>query len=335
MTTTGKSSAKGALFGLTAFALFATHDVIVKALGGDYATFQSVFFSVLLSFPLVVLMLMRDGTNATLIPRHPWWTALRTVAAIITGSAAFYAFSVLPLAQTYAILFAGPLIITVLSIPILGEKVGAHRWGAVIVGLVGVLVVLRPGAAELGLGHLAALVAAICGALAATIVRKIGRDERSAVLLLYPMMANFILMAALLPLVYRPMPLEHLGLVAVMATLAFVAGLCLIAAYKAADAAVVAPMQYSQIIWATVFGLLFFDEAPDLITGIGAAIVMASGLYIVLREAFGGRSATTPVLQSRTRPETATSPRTMAGLPGRGSSGLGSPAPLAKSKRTE
>ena len=239
-------------------------------------------------------------------------TSPQACLAIITGSAAFYAFSVLPLAQTYAILFAGPLIITVLSIPILGEKVGAHRWGAVIVGLVGVLVVLRPGAAELGLGHLAALVAAICGALAATIVRKIGRDERSAVLLLYPMMANFILMAALLPLVYRPMPLEHLGLIAVMATLAFVAGLCLIAAYKAADAAVVAPMQYSQIIWATVFGLLFFDEAPDLITGIGAAIVMASGLYIVLREAFGGRSATTPVLQSRTRPETATSPRTMA-----------------------
>ncbi|MEL6642897.1 MAG: DMT family transporter [Pseudomonadota bacterium] len=335
MTETGKSSAKGALLGLTAFALFATHDVVVKTLGGSYATFQIIFFSVLLSFPLVVLMLMRDGTNATLIPRHPWWTALRTAAAIITGSAAFYAFSVLPLAQTYAILFAAPLMITVLSIPILGEKVGIHRWGAVVVGLIGVLVVLRPGAEPLGLGHLAALVAAISGALASTIVRKIGRDERSAVLLLYPMMANFILMAMLLPFVYRPMPIEHLGLVGVMATLAFAAGLLLIAAYKAADAAVVAPMQYSQIIWAAIFGLLFFDEFPDLMTGVGAAIVMASGLYIVLREAFGGKSTNTPVLQSRSRPETATSPRTLRGVPGRGSGRFHVPKPLAKTDRTE
>ena len=136
MSNPGKSNVKGALLALGAFALFASHDVAVKTLGADFATFQIVFFSVLLSFPLVVLMLMRDPTHGTLIPVHPWWTALRTLAAIVTGSSAFYAFSVLPLAETYAILFATPLLITVLSIPILGERVGPHRWGAVIVGLI-------------------------------------------------------------------------------------------------------------------------------------------------------------------------------------------------------
>ncbi len=326
MTEQQKSNAKGALMALTAFALFATHDVVVKTLGATYATFQIVFFSVLFSFPLVVLMLMRDVASATLIPRHPWWSALRTLATVATGTSAFYAFSVLPLAQVYAILFAAPLLITILAIPVLGEQVGGHRWAAVVVGLAGVLVVLRPGSAELGLGHLAALVAAIGGALAAIIVRKIGREERSAVLLLYPMMANFILMAAVMPFTYQPMPIEHLGLVALMATLAFSAGLFLIAAYKAGDAAVVAPMQYSQIVWAGVFGLVFFAEVPDLLTGIGSAIVIASGLYIVLRESIGGKSIETPVLQSRTRPETGTSPRTMRGLPGRGS-GPGPKAP--------
>ncbi|MEL6168893.1 MAG: DMT family transporter [Pseudomonadota bacterium] len=335
MTSTQKNNIRGAALGLVAFALFATHDVIVKSLGGDYATFQIVFFSVLLSFPLVALMLMRDPRSGNLIPVHPWWTAFRTVSVIITGSAAFYAFSVLPLAQTYAILFAAPLLITVLSIPILGERVGPVRWSAVIVGLVGVLVVLRPGEAELSLGHLAALVAAVCGAFASIVVRKIGRDERSVVLLLYPMMANFVLMAALLPFVYRPMPVEHLGLVGLMSTLAFAAGLCLIAAYKAADAAMVAPMQYSQIIWATVFGFIFFDELPDAITAIGALIIITSGLVIVLRETFGGRSDNAPVTQSRVRPETGTSPRTLAGLPGRGSSALGTPEPLAKRHPTE
>ncbi|MEL7344948.1 MAG: DMT family transporter [Pseudomonadota bacterium] len=220
-----------------------------------------------------------------------------------------FVFSVLPLAQTYAILFSMPLLITVLAIPILGEKVGIHRWGAILVGLTGVFVVLRPGSTELNLGHAAAMAAAICGALAAIIVRKIGRDERSAVLLLYPMMANFVLMAGLLVLVYEPMPIEHLGLVGLMAALSFVAGLFLIVAYKNGDAAIVAPMQYSQIIWAAVYGLYFFQEQTDRVTWIGAAIIIASGLYIILREAVSGRSASAPVTQSRVRPETATSPR--------------------------
>ncbi|MEM9974987.1 MAG: DMT family transporter [Pseudomonadota bacterium] len=334
MTPAAKANLKGVAFAIAAFGLFATHDVVVKTLGASYATFQIIFFSVLFAFPLVVLMLMRDATKGTLIPAHPWWTAGRTLAAILTGSSAFYAFSVLPLAQVYAIIFAAPLIITVLSIPILGEKVGGHRWGAVAVGLIGVLVVLRPGVGEFGLGHLAALVAAISGALASVIVRKIGRDERSVVLLVYPMMANFVLMACLLPFVYRPMPIEHLGLVGLMAALAFIAGLMLIAAYKAADAAMVAPMQYSQILWAAVYGYFFFDELPDAVTGLGALIIIASGLYIVLREAVGGRSETTPVLRSRSRPETGTSPRTlhrrMQGVPGRGTLRSSTRGPLAK-----
>lgn len=304
-----KSNLRGALFSLGAFGLFASHDVIIKYLGAHYATFQIVFFSVLLSFPLVMLMLMRDTTRATLIPVHPWWTAARTLAAIITGSTAFYAFSVLPLTQTYAILFATPLLITVLSIPILGETVRWHRWAAVIVGLIGVLVVLRPGSEPMSLGHIAAMVAAVCGALASVIVRKIGRDERSAVLLLYPLMANFVIMGAILPFVYVPLPIEHLGALGVVSVLAFAGGLMVIAAYKAGDAAVVAPMQYSQIVWATGFGILFFDETPDSATLVGAGIVILSGLYIVLRESMAGISRNRPMSSTRLRPETGTSPR--------------------------
>ena len=309
MPTENPSNLKGALFALAAFSLYATHDVVVKVLGATYTTFQIIFFSVLLSFPLVVLTLMRDTQSGTLLPVHPWWTALRTGAAIITGLSVFYAFTVLPLAQVYTILFAMPLLITILSIPILGEKVGFHRWAAVVVGLIGVLVVLRPGSAQLGIGHAAALIAACASALASVIVRKIGREERSTVLILYPMMANFVLMAGVLPFVYEPMPIEHLGLVAVMASVAYAAGLMLITAYKMADAAVVAPMQYSQIIWAAIFGAVFFMEAPDQTTWIGAGIVIASGLYIVVREAVGGTTQASPVLRTRPRPTTATSPR--------------------------
>lgn len=312
MTEASKSNLRGALLALAAFGIFATHDVVVKFLGGVYETFQIVFFSVLLAFPLVMLMLMQDETRDTLIPRHPWWTALRTVAAVITGVSAFYAFSVLPLAEVYAILFAAPLLITLLAIPVLGERVGLHRGAAVIVGLAGVLVVLRPGAEPLSFGHAAALTAAVGGALASIIVRKIGKDERSAVLLLYPMMANFLVMGSLLPFVYKPMPIEHFGLVALMAALAFVAARCLIAAYRSGDAAVVAPMQYSQILWAAVYGFFFFGETPDLMTWVGAGIIIASGLYIVIRESVVGISENRPVLRTRSRPETGTSPRVSA-----------------------
>lgn len=300
---------KGALFALLAFGVFSTHDVIVKVLGGIYSPFQIVFFSVLLSFPLATVMMMRDAKPGTLVPVHPWWLALRTGAAVVTGVSAFYAFSVLPLAQVYAILFAAPLLITVLAIPVLGEKVRLRRWLAVLVGLIGVLVVLRPGQTDLTLGHLAALAAAVGGSLASIVVRKIGNEERPVVMLLYPMVVNFVLMACALPFVYIPMPIEHLGMLAVIATFAWIASRLVIAAYQNGEAAIIAPMQYSQIIWATIFGLLFFDETIDQATGIGAGIIIASGLYIVLRESRSGNSENTPVLRTRSRSETGTTPR--------------------------
>ena len=309
MIDSAKSNLKGALLALSAFGIFATHDVVVKVLGGHYTPFQIIFFSVLFSFPLATLMLMRDATSGNLRPVHPWWTALRTLAAVLTGFSAFYAFSVLPLAETYAILFAAPMLITILSIPILGERVGPHRWAAIVIGLIGVFVVLRPGGSPLSLGHIAAIAAAVGSAMASVVVRKIGRDERSAVLMLYPMVSNFAVMACILPFVYRPMPIEHLGLMAVISLFGFVAGLFIIAAYRLGDAAIVAPMQYSQILWAAGFGILFFDEVPDFFTLVGAGIIIASGLYIVLRETIGGVSRNTPVLENKSPRETGAATR--------------------------
>jgi S-adenosylmethionine uptake transporter len=307
-----RANLKGAAFALAAFALYATHDAFIKQLGGTFAPFQIVFFSTLLSFPLITLMLMRDQTSGTLIPVHPWWMALRTACSVLVAGSAFYAFSALPLAEVYAILFAAPMLITVLSIPILGERVGIHRWGAIIVGLIGVLVVLRPGASEFTLGHVAALTASVSSSLVAVIIRKIGRDERSAVLLLYPMMANVLLMGALLPFVYVPVEGIHFAMFAAMSALGFLGGLLIIAAYKSADAAVVAPMQYSQLLWAAVFGFFIFAEFPDFWTWVGAGIIIASGLYIVLRESLRSATSTTPVLQTRSHPDTGTRPRVSA-----------------------
>lgn len=304
-----QSNLRGALLALTAFGIYATHDVVVKFLGSSYSPFQIIFFSGLLSFPLATLMLMSDRTDGNLIPKHPWWTVLRTASAVLTGIAGFFAFSRLPLAQCYAIFFAMPILITLLAIPILGEKIGLRRGIAIVVGLIGVIIVLRPGDVELGLGHLAALSAATTGAMTSVIVRKVGHDERPVVLMLYPMVANFLVMAVALPFVYSPMPIFHFGLLALMAILGMLGGLLIIAAYRTAPAIIVAPMQYSQIIWAMLYGWLFFSERIDAYTGIGTVVIIASGIYIVLREGTPAVSRNHPVLENRSRMDTGTFPR--------------------------
>ena len=301
--------AKGALLALAAFGFYATHDAVIKFLGTDYSAFQIIFFSGLLGFPLISVMLLSDKTDGNLVARRPWWSALRAITAVTTGAAAFYAFSALPLAQTYAILFAMPLLITLLAIPFLGEKVGMRRGLAVMVGLVGVMIVLRPGTAPLSWGHLAALSAALTGSLNSVIVRKIGGEERSAVLLLYPMIASFFVSAATMPFVYVLMPFEHLALMGVIAALSILGAFLTIAAYREAPAVIVAPMQYSQIIWAALYGAMFFDEYPDFWTVVGTSVIIASGIYIVLREGTPTVSNTSPVLSNKSRAETGLMPR--------------------------
>jgi drug/metabolite transporter (DMT)-like permease len=292
---------KGALLAVLGFAIFATHDVIVKYLGATYSPHQILFFSVLFGFPWLSFMLVGDSREANLRPRHPWWTALRTASIVVSSLCVFYAFSILPLAQVYSILFTVPLIITLLAIPVLGERVGLHRGGAVVVGLIGVLIVVRPGAAEFTFGHLIASIGAFAAALNSIIVRRIGRDERDLVLLLFPLLGSFLAMGALMPLGYRPMPLHDLVAVAVLSGLGFVALNCMIGAYKSGEAAIVAPMQYSQIIWAMLYGMLIFNEKPERITLVGAAVIIASGIYVVFRESRKNVSENRPVLRTRNR----------------------------------
>jgi S-adenosylmethionine uptake transporter len=132
--------------------------------------------------------------------------------------------------------------------------------------------------------------------------------------MLYPMMTNLILMGAMLPFVYKPMPIDDLGLQMIVALGGFGGGLIIIRAYRAGDAAIVAPMQYSQIIWGTLAGMFFFSETPDRYTAIGAAIVISAGLYVVVRESISGKSVNTPVLRTRTRSGAASSMNVGAAL---------------------
>ncbi|WP_134726266.1 DMT family transporter [Paracoccus luteus] len=298
---------KGAALGLAAMAAYATHDAAIKLLGAGLSPFQLIFFVALLSMPVVAAVALARG-GGSLRPRHPGWVALRTCAGTVNVLGAVLAFSTLPLAQVYAILFAMPLLITLMAVPLLSERVGPHRWAAIAVGLVGVLIVLRPGQAPLSAGHLGALVAAAGGSLAAVIARRLAGREATQVLVVWPILLNLAVTAVALPWVYRPMGAGELGLAGLIALFGMAGAALSVLAYRAGQAAVVAPMQYSQILWAVLYGWLLFDETPDRPTAVGLAVIVASGLYILWRESRGA-SSTRPVLESDRAGDALPSPR--------------------------
>lgn len=297
---TQNTTLRGLGYAFLGFAVFASHDALIKVLGGTYSVMQIIFFATLFSFVPMAVTILTDRSTGNFLPHHPWLVLLRSGLMVTGMSCAFYSFSVLPLAEVYSLLFSFPLIVTVLSIPILGEVVRAQRWAAVGVGLIGVLIVLRPGTTDITLGHLAALTAAFCSAFASVLVRKIGNEERSAVLILYPMLLAIVVMSIAQPAVYQPPSLLHLAMMALVGVFSVIAQHLIILAYRAAPAGVIAPSQYSQIIWATIFGMAFFGEKPDGWVAVGASIIIASGVFVVWRESRSNTtSANTPVLRVR------------------------------------
>ncbi len=278
------SNLKGAALGLAAMGLFACADVTIKFLGAGYNPFQIIFFAGLMSVPLVAGMAMVDASAASLRPVRPGLMALRCVVVVLNGVFGTYAFATLPLAQCYAIFFTMPIFITLLSALLLGERIDAARGAAVVVGLVGVVVALDPGGSVLQWGHAAALAGAVVGAGNYVIIRMSGGQERTVVMILYPIMLQLAVAAVVLPLVYVPMGGRDLALTGFMAAVTFAGYLLIIEAYRRAPGIVVAPMQYSQILWAAVLGSLLFGEVMTGRTILGVGLIMAAGVVIVARQ---------------------------------------------------
>ena len=298
MTTESSASSifRGIGFSLAGFSLFSLHDALIKSISG-VPVIQIVFFVVLFSFVPFVFMLAFSGKAISFRPNHPGLVSLRCLFVLGSLMCAFYAFNTLPLTQVYSLLFSAPVLITLLSIPILGERVKLIRWFAILLGLAGILVVLRPGFVVLSIGHLAALVAAVCVASASVVTRKIGAREHSITLLLYPMLTNVVVSGVLVSLVYVPMPGVALLKVCAVGLLSVVAQMLMINAYRSCEAQYIAPMQYSQMLWAILYGMLIFNESIDRHVVLGSLVIVISGLLFIWRELVA--SVTQPVLRTR------------------------------------
>jgi drug/metabolite transporter (DMT)-like permease len=290
------STVKAILLTLAAMAMFALLDACGKFVTQSLPLPVAVFFRYFIAFLLAAALMFRVPDVAALKTNHPLLQVLRAIVLLSSTFCNFFAMQYLQLAQVAAISFTIPLLVCALSVPLLGEHVGRRRWLAVITGFLGVLVIMRAGADSFHWAMLVSLFNAFLGAMYNIITRKVGGHDAAETSLFYVCLFGSV--GAALPLLSHwqtPEAWQWLPLV-LMGAAGALGHLMLIQAHRLATASAIAPFIYTQIIWMIIAGWLLFGQLPDNWTIAGAAIVIASGIYVFNRERVRGvaTTATTP-----------------------------------------
>lgn len=285
---------------IAAMACMAGLAALVKACAERGApVLEIIFFRNAFAFVPVLLYVWKTTGFGVLKTSRPGGHAARATVGLVGMFCGFTAVSMLPLTESTALSFASPLFMTALSALILKESVGVHRWGAVVVGFLGVLIMVRPDPGHMAtLGTVFALMGALGAAGAMIAIREIGRTEPGPTIVFYFTLAGMLVGLASLPFGGWTVP-DTTTLIMLIGTglLGGTGQLFLTEALRRAPVAVVAPFDYTQLVWASIIGFLVWDEIPRAATIAGALVVAASGVYILLRETRRfrlGRSSATP-----------------------------------------
>lgn len=288
---------------MLAMLIFSLQDIAVKWMGGNYPVLEIVAFRSVIAIPLTLLLFRYEGGHGLPTTRQHALEYIRGGCYFLSYTAYFMGLAALPLAEIAAIKFSGPLMITLLSVVMLGEKVGLQRWLALLVGFGGVLLIVQPGSTSFNMGSICILISVLFYALAAILTRKLQRTDSSATMAYYSSLVYLIATLLLSPVViaigdvpnahpsiaflFRPWATPSLLDWMVMSGLGLVwaGGMYFTArAYSVALASVVAPFEYTALPINVMWGFLIWRELPTLTTWAGAALTLASGLYIVYRE---------------------------------------------------
>lgn len=275
---------RGILLMALAFALFAASDAQVKLLTSEFHPVQIVWTRQLGLLSGVIVLLMVKGTEI-LATSHLGLQLLRGMLAVTSAAAFISGLKYVPLADAVSVTFLAPLLVTIFSALLLKEKVGPKRLIAVAIGFVGTLIVIRPGFGQVHPAVMLVVLAATAFALRQVVSRLLAGSDRTATTVAYTAIASFAMLS--LPLAFfwqTPETGRQIALLAGMAVTAALGELMVIKALEIAEASVVTPMHYTLIIWATLYGWLLFGHLPDMWTWVGAAIIIATGLYIMNRE---------------------------------------------------
>ena len=274
----------GVIFAFIAYASFSMGDALIKAIGPGFTVFEIAFFTT--SFSIIPLALTNRGERWSEMFQmtHPYLVQLRCVTAIVATGCVMYAFTHIAFAEVYAIAFTIPIFVTILSVLVLKERVTPLRWILLLIGFLGVLLVVRPGFRALELGHLIAFCSTIFGSITTILLKHLATREKRVslvgIVVIYSVTFNGLMM---LPGFVWP-SWQQFGLLALCGAFGGSGGLLIIAATKSTPANLIAPVQYSQLIWGIVLGAAVYHEFPDTLAIIGLFVVLAAGLVNVLTE---------------------------------------------------
>jgi drug/metabolite transporter (DMT)-like permease len=279
---------RGILFVVLSIFMFGGANALVKLAAETYPITEIVFFRCIFAL-LPALALVATAGGLPSLRTHRFGEHLsRALVQFMAMIAIFTAFRMMPLTDAVAITFASPLFMTVLSIPLLGERVRLHRWGAVVVGFCGVLLMVDPGPGMLESGAIFALANAFLGALVTIALRRMSVTESSAALVFYQIAITAVLSLLLLPFGWVTPTWKDLAILGAIGIASGVGQYWWTQAFRFAPASVAAPFSYTSMIWAVLFDFLIWSSIPTLSLLGGALVVVVSGLYILYRETVRG-----------------------------------------------
>ena len=281
---TSGSTMQGILLMCAGVACLCANDAVAKALTAGYSPLQILFLRNVIALPVTVFIAVAVGGWPVLRSYRPAAHLFRGVLWVGATFMFFTSFTSLPLAEATALIFVAPFFITLISALFLGEKVGWRRWLAVLAGFLGVLVIVRPGGAAFQFVSLLPVAAALVYALLMLSARWVDPRESVWTLLVYLTGAGALIGALIVPFVWIPVRSDDLWLFAAVAFFGTAGMTMMTQAFRLVPAVVVAPLDYTGLLWATLFGWLIWRESPDAATLFGAAIIIASGVFSILRE---------------------------------------------------
>ncbi len=268
-----------------AVAFLSAMDVGLKQLVEHYPSMQVVFLRCITSAPLLIVWMLLRERSAFRV-KYPADHLLRAAIGLVMLFGVAECFRELQLADAYAIFFAAPLLITILSGPVLGEKAGPYRLAAAVLGFVGVLIVLQPGMNSqlISYGSVMALVAVVAYAFMALLLRRMGHHDSTVALAFWFIALIGAGSGTISIFNWKPILWEHWPWFVLLGITGTFGQLMLTGAFKRASVAVIAPIDYTHMIWAVMYGYLFWGHLPGVSTWVGTVVIISSGLYIIFRE---------------------------------------------------
>ena len=275
----------GILFVSTALSINAVKDGVAKLLGGYYPPLMLVWIHLAFTCLLLMPLVFKKYGRTVLFPQKFGIQVLRSTLFVLGISLFYWSLNYIPLADTTSMVFIAPIVVTALSPIILGEKLGLHRSLAVLVGFVGVYIILRPEFSGDRFGYILGLGAGSCLGMFYMANRKLAEYQPQLVAVTYTAIFGTLLLLPTLPFVWIIPRLSDSALLTSFVLLAIIGQIFLISAFSYTKASTLAPFQYTQLIAATIVGVIVFDTFPDQTTWLGIFLIVVSGLYIALREA--------------------------------------------------